>query len=180
MKFLALLRGINVGGKNVISKEDLRKLFEDLDFEGVRTYIQSGNILFRSSEKSPKKLARRIEEELSKRFSYDARAVVLSHNQYKSLVKSASDNWGKNEQQKHNALFFLGDNTLRKIFKELPQPKPEIESIELGKNVIFWSVSKKSLTKTSYMKLAALPVYQQVTIRNHNTVFKLLELFNEV
>jgi uncharacterized protein (DUF1697 family) len=74
----------------------------------------------------------------------------------------------------------LGDNTPKKIFKELPQQKPEIESIELGKNIIFWSVSNKSLTKTSYMKLASLPVYQEVTIRNHNTVFRLLQLFDEI
>ena len=106
MKFLSLLRGINVGGKNIISKEELRQLFEDLGFESVRTYIQSGNILFKSGERSSKKLEKRIEKELSKRFSYDARAVVLSSNQYKSAVDSASENWGKNEQQKHNALFF--------------------------------------------------------------------------
>lgn len=180
MKFLALLRGINVGGKNIISKEELRQLFEDLGFESVRTYIQSGNVLFKSGEKSSKKLTKSIEEELSKRFSYDARAVVLSRNQYISAVESASENWGKNEQQKHNALFLLGDNTPQKISKELPLQKPGIESIELGKNVIFWSVSKENLTKTSYMKLAALPVYQQVTIRNHNTVFKLLQLFDEI
>ena len=58
--------------------------------------------------------------------------------------------------------------------------KPGIESVELGRKVIFWSVSKESLTKTSYMKLAKLPVYQEVTIRNHNTVFKLLQLFDEI
>ena len=169
-----------MGGKNVISKEELCHLFEDLGHERVRTYIQSGNILFKSSEKGSKKLAKSIEEELSNRFSYDARAVVLSHNQYKSLMESAPENWGKNDQEKHNALFILGDNTPKKIFKELPHQKPEIESIEPGKNVIFWSVSKKNLTKTSYMKLASLPVYQEVTIRNHNTAFKLLELFDEI
>ena len=48
-KFLALLRGINVGGKNIIAKDDLRQCFEDLGFESVRTYIQSGNILFRAA-----------------------------------------------------------------------------------------------------------------------------------
>ena len=180
MKFLALLRGINVGGKNIISKEELYQLFIDLGFENVRTYIQSGNILFKSGQKSSKKLAKSIEEELSKQFSYNARAVVLSSNQYKSAVESASENWGNNEQQKHNALFLLGNNTPKKISKELPLQKPEIETIELGKNVIFWSVSKESLTKTSYMKLATLPVYQEVTIRNHNTVFKLLQLFDEI
>lgn len=114
------------------------------------------------------------------RFSYAARAVVLSYDQYKSAVESAPDNWGNDNQQKHNALFVLGDSTPKKVYAELPSPKLGIESITLGKNVVFWSVSKENLTKTSYMKLAKLLVYQDVTIRNHNTVFKLLQLFDEI
>ena len=180
MKFLALLRGINVGGKNIISKEELHQLFTDLGLENVRTYIQSGNILFRSGKKSSKKLAKNIEKELSARFSYTARAVVLSYEQYKSAVESAPENWGRNNQYNHNALFLLGDSTPEKLSAELPLQKPGIETIALGKHVIFWSVSKESLTKTSYMKLAKLQIYQDVTIRNHNTVFKLLRLFDEI
>ncbi|MCW8965659.1 MAG: DUF1697 domain-containing protein [Candidatus Pacearchaeota archaeon] len=180
MKFLALLRGINVGGKNIISKEELRQLFLDLGFENIRTHIQSGNILFRSNKKSSKILAKNIEEELSARFSYAARAVVLSYDQYKSAVESAPGNWGKDNKQKHNALFLLGNSIPTKVSTELPSQKPGIEAIALGENVIFWSVSKEHLTKTSYMKLAKLQVYQEVTIRNHNTVLKLLQLFDEI
>ena len=129
MKYLSLLRGINVCGKKMFAKEQLRQLFEDLGFESVRTYIQSGNVLFNSGEKSSKKLAKSIEEELARRFSYDARALVLSRNQYRSAVDSASEKRGRNEQQTHNALFILGNNTPKKIFKELPLPNPEIEII---------------------------------------------------
>lgn len=180
MKFLALLRGINVGGKNIISKEELYQLFVDLGFENVRTYIQSGNILFQSGRKSTKELTKSIEQELSVRFSYTARAVVLSYEQYKSAVGSAPENWGKDDQHKHNALFLLSDFTPKKLSAELPLQKPGIEAMALRKNVIFWSASKDSLTKTSYMKLAKLPIYQEVTIRNHNTVFRLLQLFDEM
>ena len=180
MKFLALLRGINVGGNNIISKEELRQLFIDLGFENVRTYIQSGNILFRSPKRSTKQLVKSIENELSTRFSYPARAVVLSFDQYNSALQSAPRNWGKSNQHKHNALFVLSDNTAKRVFAQLPPQKPGIESIAVGKNAIFWSVSKDNLTKTSYMKLAKLPAYQHVTIRNHNTVFKLLQLFEEI
>ena len=180
MKYLALLRGINVGGKNIIPKEMLRQVFVDLGFDNVRTYIQSGNILFRSSKKKPKEIATQIEKELSSSFSYSARAVVLSYDQYKSALNSAPVDWGQDSQQKHNALFLLGDTTAKKVSSELPPPKPEIETLALGKSVIFWSLSKESLTKTSYMKLSKLPVYQDVTIRNHNTVFKLLQLFDEI
>ena len=64
-RFLALLRGLNVGGQNVIGKADLIRCFEDLGFDGVRTYIQSGNVLFRSSESGVAALTRAIEGRLS-------------------------------------------------------------------------------------------------------------------
>ena len=77
LRFVALLRGINVGGKNLILKEELRQFFEDLGFKRIRTYIQSGNILFQSDKTSSEELTQTIEKGLSARFSYAARAVCL-------------------------------------------------------------------------------------------------------
>lgn len=96
-RFLALLRGINVGGKNVITKSELKRCFEELGFGRVRTYIQSGNILFRAGENSVKTLTRAIEKELSARFSYAAQAVVLSHEQYAFAVEAAPEDWGNDD-----------------------------------------------------------------------------------
>ena len=179
-RFLALLRGINVGGNNVIAKDDLRECFEDLGLTNVRTYIQSGNVLFLSDKTKGKELTALIEQGLSKRFSYDAQAIVLSYRKYKSAMQAAPDNWGKDDAQKHNALFTLNGIPPKKVLAQLSPPKTDIESITTGPGVLFWSVSKKQLTKATYMKLAKERVYQQVTIRNHNTAFKLLELFEEL
>lgn len=98
-KFLALLRGVNVGGKNRISKEELRQTFEGLGCTNVRTYIQSGNILFRSGKTSVKALTQTIEQDLSVRFASAARAVVLPYDTYTSAIEAAPDEWGKNEEQ---------------------------------------------------------------------------------
>ena len=68
-RYLALLRGINVGGKNLIGKEDLRRCLEELGFERVRTYIQSGNVLFRAAAADLAELNARVEQELSDRFA---------------------------------------------------------------------------------------------------------------
>ncbi len=179
-RFLALLRGINVGGKNVIPKDDLRKCFEDLGLTNVRTYIQSGNVLFLSEKTADKELTTLIEKGLSKRFCYDAQAIVLPYRKYKSAIQAAPETWGNDDAQKHNALFTLGGITAKKVLTQLSPPKTDIETITTGPGVLFWSVSKKELTKATFMKLAKEPVYQQVTIRNHNTVFKLLELFEEL
>lgn len=179
-RFLALLRGINVGGKNIIAKDDLRRCFEDLGFSNVRTYIQSGNILFRSEKSSVKELTAAVEAGLSNRFCYEAQAVILPHRKYKSAVAAAPDGWGTDDEQKHNALFTLNGTTPKKVLAHLVAPKTDIETVTTGPGVIFWSASKSHLTKTTMMKLAKEPVYQQMTIRNHNTVFKLLALFEEV
>ncbi|MDP6446338.1 MAG: DUF1697 domain-containing protein [Pirellulaceae bacterium] len=179
-RFLALLRGINVGGKNVIAKDDLKACFEDLGLENVRTYIQSGNILFRSDETRVKELTASIEAGLSERFSYEAQAVVLSHKKYKSSVAAAPAEWGHDDSRKHNAMFTLSSTTPKKVLARLTPPKSDIESVATAPGVIFWSASIAELSKTTVMKLASLPVYQQMTVRNHNTVFKLLDLFETI
>jgi uncharacterized protein (DUF1697 family) len=179
-RFLALLRGINVGGKNIISKGDLRECFESLGLVSVRTYIQSGNVLFRSTERSTSRLTALIEEGLSTRFSYKAQVVVLPHNRYKSAVAAAPDGWGTDDGQKHNAMFTLGGITANQFLDKLPPLKQEFETVTTAPGVIFWTVSKQHQSKTTMMKLAATDVYQHVTVRNHNTVFKLLALFDEI
>ena len=105
--FLALLRGLNVGGQNVIGRDDLIRCFEDLGFDGVRTYIQSGNVLFRSNESRVAALTRTIEAALSERLSNQVRAVVLARARYRAAVAAAPDDWGRDDDRKHNAAFTL-------------------------------------------------------------------------
>ena len=119
-----------------------------------------------------------IEVELSDRFSYDARAVILPHRKYKSAVAAAPDGWGTDNEYKHNALFTLSKTTPKKVLSQLAAPKSHIQTVTTGPGVIFWSASRSHLTKTAILKLARRAVYQQLMVRNHNTVFKLLELFD--
>ena len=174
--FLALLRGLNVGGRNVIGKHDLIRCFEDLGFDGVRTYIQSGNVLFRSSESRVAALTRTIEAALSERLSNQVRAVVLTRTRYCAAVASAPDDWGRDDDRKHNAAFTLRGVTPRQVIEQLPVPKQDIETLSIGPGAIFWSISKQHQTRTTWMKLAAAPAYQHLTVRNHRTVFRLREL----
>ena len=78
---------------------------------------------------------------------------------------------------KHNALFTLQGVTPADIMSQLPPPNPKIENAVTGPGVIFWSASRQHLARTTIMKLAKLPLYQQLTVRNHNTTFKLRDLF---
>ena len=177
-RYVALLRGINVGGKNVIPQQALRSSFAELGFEDVRTYIQSGNVLFQSQEKSIKSLTGIIEQKLSDRFSYPACAVVVSRRKYAAAVQKAPVSWGLTDDWKHNALFTLSEITPRQVLAQLPAPRLDIESVAVGPGVLFWSASKRQLAKTTMTKLAAAAAYQKLTVRNHRTVLRLRELLD--
>ncbi len=179
-RYLSLLRGINVGGKNVIGKDDLRRCFEDLGFERVRTYIQSGNVLFRTAAADVAKLNTRVEQGLSDRFSYAARSVVLSRAGYTAALAAAPPAWGKDAAFRHNALFTMAGVTPEEVLADLPPAKPDIDAIAAGPGIVFWSAPKDRITRSAFMKLPSLPIYQQVTIRNHNTVRKLAALLDEL
>ena len=179
-RFITLLRGLNVGGQNVIGKADLIRCFEDLGFESVTTYIQSGNVLFRSGKTRVAALTRAIEARLSERLSNPVQAVVFTRARYRAALAAAPETWGRNDDRKHNALFPLRGVTPQRVVEQLPVPKPDIETLATGPGVIFWSISKQDQNRTTWMKLAAAPVYRQVTVRNHRTVFRLRELLDEL
>ncbi len=89
VKYLALLRGINVGGKNVIKMADLKACFDELRFSNVKTYIQSGNVIFQSAKQDELKLEKRIEKALSKAFNYSSLVVVIPHRKLRQIVERA-------------------------------------------------------------------------------------------
>ena len=180
IKYLALLRGINVGGKNIISKDELHQAFKTLGFSNILTYIQSGNILFRGKDLDPESHTKNIETLLSQRFHYNARAVVYSENKFKSIINEAPDNWGKDDKYRHCIFFLLGDVTPKEIMKHFGSSKKEVETITLGSKVIYSSVSKDRVAKSVLRKFPMTPAYQQVTVRNQNTVYKLSKLFEDI
>ena len=179
-RFLALLRGVNVGGKNIVPKDALRGCFENLGFYSVRTYIQSGNILFRSGDTDVPALTEAIERALSGRFSYNARAVVLTRNAFRLAVDAAPEEWGQDDAYMHHALFTLAESTPKDVLSKLGAPKPEVETVAAGPGVIYWSVSRVRPTRSTWVKLPASREYQKLTARNHNTVLRLRELFEEI
>src|SRR5688572_3872308 len=92
MRYVALLRGINVGGNNIIKMTALKQAFEEAGFENVATYIASGNVMFEAKGNSAA-LEARIEKGLSKKFGYDARVLVRSKTQLAKVLKSAPRGW---------------------------------------------------------------------------------------
>lgn len=178
-RWVALLRGINVGGRNLISMSDLKVCFESLGFDDVQTYIQSGNVLFSTRRLSRPRMLGDLKKALSRRFGYQARVALFSCHDFRSELDRAHDSWGVDPLARHNAMFLLDAVTVDDIRDELP-PASGSERVSLGHRAIFWSAEMKSLHQTAMMKLAALPVYQQMTVRNANTTRRLLGKLGDV
>lgn len=174
-KYVALLRGINVGGNNIIKMADLRACFEQMGLQDVATYIQSGNVLFSAREKDTDKLVSKIERSLSKTFSYQASVVLITQPQLKKVVEAAPSEFGNNPTiYRYDVLFLKKPLAALEAMKSITI-REGIDVVHAGENVVYFSrlISKAS---QSYLNtLIKLPIYQHMTIRNWNTTTKLLE-----
>lgn len=177
MRYLALLRGINVGGNNLIKMADLKACFEKAGFTNVSTYIQSGNVIFEDKVQDLEILETKLEQILAERFNYKATVLVRSAKQMSATVMSFpkifhDDSW------KHNVIFLGADLDRPDILNHF-DPKPDIEEIHYSPGVIYWSANLDTITKSNMLKLATKKEYQKMTVRNQNTTRKLELLMNE-
>lgn len=179
MRYLALLRGINVGGHTLIRMPALKECFESLGFSGVHTYIQSGNVIFSSDEPDKLKLAETLEAAITKTFSHVVRVVIFSHGEWKLIVKNAPRQWGIDELYSHNLIVLLPPVTAAEALEASGDIKPAIEFAVAGAGVIYQGMSIQDRGKTNYARIVGKPIYKQMTIRNYNTATKLLKLMDE-
>lgn len=179
MKYVALLRGINVGGNNKLPMAELRDCLSKNGFENVKTYIQSGNVIFDSSESDATKLTKIVENCIQKQFGLQVPVVLLSRPAYEHIAAHAPKNWLKNPEWKYNYIFLKQPYDMQKILSDIGLLKPDIESIDVGTGVLYQGISIKSFGRAAGGKIAGKPVYKIMTIRNHNTVTQLNEMLQD-
>ena len=179
-QYLILLRGINVGGKNVIKMADLKAGFESMGFANVRTYIQSGNVLIDSAEKDKLLLTTKIEAGLSKRFNFQARVVVLSQKDLAGIVKSAPEGFGADDEKFRYDVIFLKEPLTAKEAMQSVKVREGVDTAHAGKQALYFSRLISRASQSYLTKIIGMPVYQNMTIRNWNTTTKLLELFSKM
>jgi uncharacterized protein (DUF1697 family) len=174
--YLALLRGINVGGNNKLPMADLKQALITDGFASVRTYIQSGNVLFTSEEKVTDKLAKRIEQSIKTHFNMVVPTAVFSAQEWQGIIDKAPRQWGKDPAWKHNLLILLKPYDMQEVIAAVGTLKPDIEFMVPGDGVLYQSMSLALFGRTTTGKLASNPIYRRMTIRNYNTSLKLLKL----
>ena len=176
-KYIALLRGVNVGGKNKISMPELKLAFEEIGFLDVITYINSGNIIFSSNTQDKSELIRKSESIIEDKFKLSIPVTVISAKELSDVLKNAPVWWNTEDKEIYdNAIFVISPTSVEEVFAVVGNAKPEYEKVDSYGNVIFWSASLKTFNKTRWSKIASSSVNKNVTIRNANTTKKLLEL----
>jgi uncharacterized protein (DUF1697 family) len=174
--FIALLRGINVGGRTMVPMAQLKNNFEHLGFQNVRTYINSGNVIFEAPlAMNPRQLESAIEAELKRAYSFDIRVIVRTAQELAQTVRSIPPSWQDRNGVKCNVIFLHHSIDSPQLLERL-QPKPDIESLHYHPGVLFWSANTSDLTKSNMIKLSRSPLYQAMTVRNLNTLLALYKL----
>jgi len=176
VQYLALLRGINVGGKNLVKMADLRAAVEEMGFADVATYIQSGNLLFTAPRQKRDELAARIESELSRRFGLEQRVVLLTHAELTGVVEGAPGGFGA-ESHRCDVIFLRKPLTVKGVFG-LFETKEGVDSAWPGKGVVYFSRLAARASSSRLSKIVMLPEYKNMTIRSWSTTKKLLALMD--
>jgi uncharacterized protein (DUF1697 family) len=176
--FVALLRGVNVGGNNMISMKSLKASFEAMGFTNVSTYINSGNIIFQSKEDDPRKLEKKIEQMLSSDYQLESKVVLRSLSEMEELVKALPENWGDNSDWRFNLIFLRHSIDSEKILDELPA-NSDIEEVLYRPGTLLWSVQASEANRSKFVKLSTRKSFKDMTVRNLNTTRKLYELMKK-
>ncbi len=169
---VALLRGINVGGNNLISMRALQACLTKQRFEGVRTYIQSGNVLFASRKATAVELEKRLEQAIERTFGCSTAVVVYSARQMRAIVEGAPAGFGHDDGVRYNVLFCKRPMTPKGVLDAL-RPKPDVDEATVGAGVVYAATLKSKATQSSLPRFIGTPAYRLVTIRNWNTTQKL-------
>jgi uncharacterized protein (DUF1697 family) len=175
-RYVALVRGINVGGNNVIKMSDLRTSFEALGFTEVASYIQSGNVLFCTESANKAKLEKSIEKALCDRFGCASSVVLVGAKELKVVVDQAPTGFGKQpDRYRYDVVFVMQPLTTAEILPQI-STKLGVDTAHAGEHAIYFRRLISKAAQSHLTKLVQRPVYKFVTIRNWKTTTKLLEM----
>lgn len=175
-RYIALLRGVNISGKNKVPMAELKKGFEELDFSEVKTYLNSGNVAFSSDEDNIEVLTSQAETMINRKFGLDIPVFVISKEKLEDILQNAPEWWGDEKKEIYdNLIFIMPPATFAEVWGEIGEPKEELEKIKEYRETVFWSFSRKDYQKTNWWpKTASANISSKLTIRTANTVRKIV------
>ena len=181
MEYVALLRGINVGGNNKVVMSELREQIAAEGFTNVRTYINSGNVLFEAGPDTPcEDVAQAVEDLLARHYDFPIRLALLTAQEYLAQLEELPD-WWHGEVARRDALFYTRGLDRSHVRERIEAMELGDEAVYFGEHAVFWGkFDEKSFLKTAYHKrLLREDFYRQVTIRSGSTVEKIAAMLSQ-
>ncbi|MEO5949113.1 MAG: DUF1697 domain-containing protein [Candidatus Saccharimonas sp.] len=178
MQYVALLRGINVGGNSKVEMKRLKEVFEHADMEDVRTYINSGNVLFTHVQADTHTLTTTLEADIEKEFGFSVPVLVKSHQELRQAVEAIENDWRNDSTMKCDVLFAWESLATDTLIAQL-KPREGIDEVRTAPGAVIWKVDRENATRSGLLKIMGTPAYRQVTVRNCNTARKLLAMMEE-
>ena len=174
MKYIALLRGINISGKNKISMKKLKEVLEK-DYNNVLTYLNTGNVIFESDTDSKETIMKNICEIIKNKFDLDIPVFVINEEELEDILNNNPTSWNTdNKDIYYNLIFIIPPTKCEDVYNTVGEPSKKIEEYN---NVIFWSFDLKNYRKSNYwVKTASTDIKDKITIRTANTMRKILEI----
>lgn len=180
MTYVVLLRGINVGGRNKVRMADLRERLASVGFDGVQTYIQSGNVLL-DSPLAPDQVRARFEDDLPATFDLDSdlvRVLVLPGSRFREVVAQAPDEFGSDPDTYRYDVAFLMDVPVADVMPHVTV-NPDVDTAWPGDHAIYYRRLTAQASRSHLNRIVSSPVYGDLTIRNWNTTTRLAAMLDE-
>jgi uncharacterized protein (DUF1697 family) len=175
VRYVALLRGVNVGGNTLIKMAELRSCVEELEVKDVSTYIASGNVLFNAAAGRAEALEREIERAIDRRLGLRVTVIVLDRPRFGRIVKAIPPAWAGDKSVRANVAFLRRGTDAKAVAKDL-DPDPDVDEVKAVSGAILWATKRNALTRSVMRKLIAGAAYKQLTVRSVSTTMKLQEL----
>jgi len=179
MRYIILLRGINISGKNKIAMSELKELLEK-KYANVVTYLNSGNVIL-DSDKEKEYIINDIHSIIKENLKLDISIYAITHMELKDVLEHSPEWWGTDNKEIYdNLIFIMSPTTYEIIYNCVGEPSKDIDKIKEYNNVVFWSFDLNNYRKSNWwVKTASTDIKDQITIRTANTVKKLLQLCNK-
>lgn len=178
MMYIALLRGINVGGHSKIEMRELKELFESAGMSRVRTYINSGNVIFEHKAIDANPLGARLVAAIEKRFGFHVRVLVHTRDEIASVVKALPDEWTNDDRTRCDVIFLWPQSDDPSALGKLDFD-PAHEDVRYTPGAVIRKVDRSYAPHSRLTRVVGTPLYEDLTIRNCNTTRKLLALLDE-
>lgn len=177
---ISMLRGVNVGGHNKIKMEALRALYESLKFADPRTYVQSGNVIFRTKEKNSPALAKKIQNAIERKFGFRPEVVLRTADELRAAIAASPFATRRELEPGKILVTFLAGDPGPESHATLLTFKAYREELHLiGRELYIYFPDGAGKSKLPWSKVEKL-VQTTGTARNWNSVTKMLEMAEEM